>query len=106
MNDRFLSLLGIIRRAGRLELGFDAAKESIQNGKGFLLITSSDISQRSKKELAFFARENEKIIIRPAPYTIDDFNKAVGKKVKIISICDEGFGKKALELLSTSIGEE
>ena len=40
MNNKLLSLLGLMRRAGKLSLGFDAAAESAVSGESSLILTA------------------------------------------------------------------
>ncbi|MDR1564438.1 MAG: ribosomal L7Ae/L30e/S12e/Gadd45 family protein [Oscillospiraceae bacterium] len=106
MNDRFLSLLGLARRAGKCELGFDAAKESIIKNKSRLLVLASDISPNTEKNINFFASENGTTTVFKTEYTEEDLYGAIGKSVKIISLTDSGFAKKALALLNEASGKE
>lgn len=110
MNDQLLSLLGLMRRAGKLALGFDAAVASGQCGQAKLILTASDISPKSAKELEFALSDTAAHVER-TKYTQQDFAEAIGRAVKIIAIEDSGFAKKAKSLLeaqsvSGSIGEE
>lgn len=100
MNDKLLSFLGLMRRAGKLEMGFDAAKESILKGKSKLLITAGAISPKTLKELKFFAEKDKNIQIISTDYTEEDFEMAVGKKIRVLSITDQGFAEKAAEMLN------
>ena len=59
MNDRLLSMLGICKRAGQLIAGFDPVKKSVQCGRALLVLTASDLSDRTKKEIAYLTRETE-----------------------------------------------
>ena len=49
MNDRLLSLLGIARRAGKLTMGFDPVAEDVAKHKAKLVLTASDLSERTLK---------------------------------------------------------
>ncbi len=97
MNKALLSLLGLMRRAGKLSLGFDAAAESAESGKSCLILTTADISPKTLKELNY--KINQKVSILTIDCSQDDLGKAIGKSVKIVSINDEGFAQKAKLLM-------
>lgn len=105
MNDPLLSLLGIARRAGMLTLGFDAVCEDVNKGKSSLVLTAKDISDGSLRKLENHISTSEVGIIE-IPHDINDICAALGRKVRIISINDSGFAKKALSLLQSGNGEE
>lgn len=100
MNDRTLSLLGLIRRANRLSFGFDTVLKSIKENKAQLVLLASDLSQNSIKEIKLCA-DNAKIKVLETQYTMDDIDKAIGKHTGIICITDKGFSDKIISLLET-----
>ena len=104
MNNKLLSLLGLMRRAGKLSLGFDAAAESAESGVSCLILTTADISPKTLKELNY--KINNKIDVMALRCNQDDMQRAIGKAVKIISINDKGFAQKARLLMETDNGEE
>ena len=104
MNNKLLSLLGLMRRAGKLSLGFDAAAESVEAGNSCLILTTADISPKTLKELNY--KINNKTDIIALGCHQDDMQRAIGKAVKIISINDKGFAQKARLLMETDNGEE
>ena len=104
MNNKLLSLLGLMRRAGKLSLGFDAAAESAEAGNSCLILTTADISPKTLKELNY--KINNKTDVLALDCRQDDMQRAIGKAVKIISINDKGFAQKARLLMETDNGEE
>ena len=104
MNKQLLSLLGLMRRAGKLSLGFDAAAESAESGESCMILTTADISPKTLKELNY--KINHKTDVVPIACTQDELGGAIGKSVKIISINDKGFAQKAKLLMETDHGEE
>lgn len=104
MNDKFLSLLGMARRAGRLSLGHDAAKGSVVFGKAKLCILSSDTSERLKAEFQGLCEsENRSVPVIVTDSDMFELGHAVGSKAGVITVDDEGFAKK-LERLSQDGG--
>ena len=104
MNNKLLSLLGLMRRAGKLSLGFDAAADSVESGISRLILTTADISTKTLKELNY--KINNKTDVLALDCRQDDMQRAIGKAVKIISINDKGFAQKARLLMETDNGEE
>lgn len=104
MNDQLLSLLGLMRRAGKLSLGFDAAADSAGSGESCMILTTADISPKTLKELNY--KVNHKTDIYPLDCTQEILGRAIGKSVKIISINDKGFAQKAKLLMEADLGEE
>lgn len=104
MNNTFLSLLGLMRRAGKLSLGFDAVVESCAKGKAELVIHTSDCSDNTLKKL--LAAVSDKVQIFGTSYNMDQVGHALGKAVKILSINDAGFAARARTLLNIGTVEE
>ena len=98
-NDRFLSFLGIARKAGRLSLGFDSVCESVRSGESRMILLSSDVSQGTLRRLRSCLPENFADVYQ-TPYDIDRINAALGKGVRLISVNDKGFASKIRELLA------
>ncbi len=105
MNDKVLSLLGLARRAGKLSLGFDPAAESVKTGQSRLILITSDISPKTKKELEYSLRNSE-MQLQSIPFDVESVGRAVGKAAKIISVNDEGFAASVKKLLGSNNGEE
>ena len=90
--ERIFSLLGIARRANRLSLGHDAVIESIVSRKAKLCLLSESASERLKNELSHACGFNNKNIpFFVLPCSMEELSKAVGRKVSVVSVDDEGF---------------
>lgn len=101
MNDKLNGLLGLCRRANKMAMGHDAVITSIKQRKSHLAITCSDSSDRLKKEIAdecTFRNRNIKFV--DADFTMSELGFAIGKKVGVISIDDEGFANKLYDILT------
>lgn len=99
MNNRFLSMLGISRKAGLASLGFDKAKDCIFKGTAKVVVVCSDISEKTLKELEFHARKAGVQIIQ-SRYSMFDISNAVGSKTGIVAVTDSGIAKKLCALWS------
>ena len=53
MQSKVLTLLGFASKAGKLQFGMAKSGESVKSGKSALLICACDVSDKSKKEVAF-----------------------------------------------------
>jgi len=104
-NKKIFGLLSMCRKSGRMALGFDMTKEAAEKGKAKLLLTACDLSQKTGKEVRFFAGKNGVKHIG-TELTIDDFFHGIGKKVGVIAICDDGFARSAEKLLGESENEK
>ena len=95
MNEiKFSGLLGLCRKAGRLSVGHDAAKDSIRNKKASLCILAQNASQRLEDEFNGLCGEN--IPVLKTPFTVEQFEKIIGLKAAVITVDDEGFTKKLM----------
>ncbi len=99
-NDPILSRLGFARKAGRLAIGFASSKECVLSGKSKLIVAASDISDKSFKEISYFA--NGKVTVVKIPNTLDQLSHAIGIKAGIVSVNDEGFATAILKALENN----
>lgn len=98
MNDKFLSLLGLARRGGRLSLGHDAVISSVVKNKAKLCVLSCEASQRLQNEIKHACTfENKNIPVIITEYSLNELSMSVGSKAAVISVDDEGFAKALRE---------
>lgn len=101
MNDRALSLLGMARRANRLQIGHYAAKASIVTEKAKLCLLAQDASQRLKEEFMRLVKEKNISLIETET-TMAQLSQAIGVKTAVVTITEEGFAKRIIELLQSN----
>ena len=89
MKDRFLSTLGICRKAGKLLWGFDVVARAAADGDAVLVLLARDLSPKSEKEIRF-TLEKHGIGIRNTPVTMDEIWYRVGKRSGILAVTDPG----------------
>ncbi len=77
MNDKFLSSLGLARRAGALVLGSEAVFASIRKREAALVFCASDISEASLKKLVT-STTHYNVPLRRTPYTMAQLSDALG----------------------------
>ena len=81
MNERFYSTLGLTMRAGKLSFGYDTVKSAVQEGKVFLLLTASDLSEKSGKEVRY----------------LSEIRGIIGKLTGILAVTDKGLAQSLLK---------
>lgn len=94
-------LLTICMKAGKAVKGFDSAKEAADTGKAFCILTASDASEKTVKEVRFFS---EKINIPVYVTELDksEIGKLCGKDTAVIAVCDKGFAGGFERILGTT----
>ena len=105
MNDKFLSFLGITRKSGNLYLCMDCVKDNIVKKNISLILTTSDISEKSLEKIRKIAIEN-KVELKKINYTMQDIESSVKKAAGIIGISSENFVNKINSLISESNNEQ
>ena len=101
MTDKFLSFLGIARKAGRLFLGMDTIKDNILRKNISLVMVTSNISKSSLKKINKVSMQNNAKIVN-LKYSTEDIYSSIGKYAAIIGVSDENFIIKFKELLEES----
>jgi ribosomal protein L7Ae-like RNA K-turn-binding protein len=96
-DNRLLNLLGIARRAGRLEFGSEAVRQAVRRRRARLVLFAADFSPGSAEKIG---AEAKKAGVRTARIhaEMDAVEAALGKRTGVISVNDTGFAKKLLEL--------
>lgn len=102
MNDRFLNLLGLARKAQRLSPGHDAALAAVLQGRARLILVAADASQRLTRE--FTRAAEEKTPLLPISYTMQELYHATGARAAVLTLDDEGFARRARELYDREDG--
>lgn len=97
MNNRFLSLLGLCQKAGRIKSGEFQTESAIKTFEAFLVIVAEDASDNTKKKFkdscSFYEVEYKEY------GTKESLGRAIGKDERSsLAICDEGFAKSLLKL--------
>ena len=101
MNDRFLSMLGIARRAGKAEFGYDKALTAVHSVKAKAVFCAADLSPKTKRGLDF-AAEGTSIKIISTDRSMFDITNAVGLKTGIVAVTDSGIANKLISLYENS----
>lgn len=94
-----MGLLTIARRAGKLALGLELAKDACKVGNAKCVCVADDISKKSFKEMMFFCT-NAEIPVLYLGMNMEEVGIELGRKVGVIAVLDSGFAKKAATLLN------
>jgi len=95
--NKFLSFLGIVRKSGKINMGFDPCIDSIKNKKAKLLIVTYDLSEKTALKAKRFAEEANVPIITVS-FSMDEMCVALGKYIGLITVTDENLASKLNEL--------
>ncbi len=84
-------LIGLSRRAGALSYGAEGCIKDLKKKKSKLIITSSDISEKTKKEIMFAGGGVDVLI---SDMTKEELGKIIGTKpTAVLSVNDSNFKK-------------
>ena len=93
--DKLLSMLGLARRAGKVEPGFDAAVSAARGRKAAVLLCAQDMSEKTVKNLRY---EGDRA-------GIEELGHACGLRAGVIAVTDQGFAK-AIKGLVEAVTED
>lgn len=99
MDEKILSMLGLARRAGKLDAGYDLCVEQIRSGSGKLAVAAADISEKTFRNLEFEARRKEISAVR-LHSDMKQLGKSCGIKAGVAVVTDEGFANAVTKLIS------
>lgn len=97
LSQKLTGILSICRKAGKMEIGFAPMKETLPTGRVKGVVTASDISPKTFKEVQFYCQKYH-VSVCPVPLTIAEFGGAIGRKAAVAAILDEGFYDRIFQL--------
>lgn len=103
--DNCITYLGLIKKAGFLQIGEDCVSNAVMDIKARLLLSASDASDASKRKAKFMA-DDLRVPHIVLPYSKAELGIAVGRGVPgMLCICDIAMAKNFVDKLSaTHIG--
>lgn len=99
MNNKFLFMLGLCRKAGKVIIGTDLVTKSLPSKKAYLVIYASDASENTVKKVtdkcSFYGVECIK-----APFSSSEISNAIGKSASVctLGITDLNFSSELKSL--------
>lgn len=100
--NKLLSNLGLCRRAGKLELGFDAATTALAQDKVKILLLTSDLSSKTQKEILYRAKRTSVPVYR-LPYMMEETQFLSAKRVGIMAVVDDQLANLIQNSLSADV---
>lgn len=95
MNEKFMNLLGLCMRAGRIVTGEDACIKAIRAETAALAILDGSASENARKALADACNYRSVPFLETAP---DQLGRAIGKNNrKAAVVTDKGFAKALIK---------
>ncbi|WP_448901511.1 L7Ae/L30e/S12e/Gadd45 family ribosomal protein [Eubacterium sp.] len=105
-NKKYLSMLGMARRAGKLSMGHDMALKAVMEHKTELVIFASDVSQRLVGEFdVAIEKSKHDVTVSIIPETINDIHRTLGYKAGVITVDDKNFSGRIKELINQEENE-
>lgn len=95
--DKLGSMLSLAKKAGKLALGYDPAKEMLEKKKARLMLCAKDLSPKTFGKIAL-ACEKEQVKVCLLPFRMDELWFIIGKRSGIVAVCDEGFARGLVQL--------
>ncbi len=90
---KLTGILSICRKAGRLAAGYAPMLEALPSGKVYGVLTVSDISPKTYKEVCYHCGRAS-VPVCPVPLTMLEMGNAIGRKAAVAAILDEGFFRR------------
>ena len=104
--DRALNYLGLMRRAGKIELGETATGSAVHAGRARLVILASDASENARKRAEGYLYGRRTLLV-PLPYTKAELSECLGKSGCSRAACtDFGLSSAFLTALSAAAPDE
>lgn len=92
MNNNKTGIITMSKKAGKLAVGMDMVKKTCAEGKASAVFITSDVSEKSFKEVRFTCAKYSVTLYR-LEMTMDEMWYGLGKKAGIIAMTDSGFAK-------------
>ncbi len=94
------NLLTICLKAGKTVKGFDSVCDAVKNGTAFCVLTASDASEKTVKEIYFVCGKYSVPIFR-TELTKEEIGILCGKITAVIAVCDKGFADGFAKIVNT-----
>lgn len=99
MDEKLLHLLGLARRAGRLDLGSEAVRDAVKKRRASLVLLAGDLSPKTASGQSLLAQQAG-IPFRTIRPRMNEVEAALGKRAGVIAVNDRGFANRLLALIA------
>ena len=103
--NRILSMLGLVRRVGKLAIGFNETLSTAKNKKAYLIMYANNISPKTAKEATFIGGKYNVPVIE-IDCTLDELSASIGIKAGVVAVTEKGFAEKILSLYNLTRKDE
>ncbi len=88
---KFLSTLGLCKRAGKLVCGFDSVLEELKSPKSKAagIVLACDVSEKTLKEAKYYG-EKYGVPIFKSGHGMDEIKTVLNKKTGVLAVTDKG----------------
>ena len=90
-------LLTICRKAGKLAVGLEPAKDALYRGTAAGVLVCSDAAPRTRKEAVFFSGQAQ-VPCLVVPFTKLEMGQTIGRASGVLAVCDDGFFQKMVQM--------
>ncbi|MCG4281890.1 YlxQ-related RNA-binding protein [Lacticaseibacillus saniviri] len=97
-NKQALNLLGLAKRAGKLETGEGFVLKAITKSTAKLVFVAQDASENTRKKIT--DKSSFYQVPVQSPFTAAELSDAIGAKRSLIAVTDAGFAQKLIKLLT------
>lgn len=99
-----LQLLGLCRKAGKLNCGFSRVCDAMKNKKAHLIILSTALSDKTKKEITYYA-EKYRCPLVVTDTDVQTLSNAVGFRAGVFAVCDAKLADRLRSTIPQQEGE-
>ncbi|KAJ51566.1 ribosomal protein L7Ae-like RNA K-turn-binding protein [Clostridium tetanomorphum] len=97
MKNKFISFLGIVKKAGKCIEGYNKCEEALRKDKCYLVIVSKEASQNTKEKFSRMALNRNIPVISEC--NGEDLCQILGRdRINIVGVSDMSMAEKLLEL--------
>ena len=105
MREKALSLLGLMRKAGKIELGEMNVGAAVRERRARLILLAPDAGANARDRAESFARSRG-IPLVELPFTKEELSRGVGKANTVLAaVTDTGFAKAFITDLGEGYGD-
>lgn len=105
MREKALNLLGLMRKAGKIELGEMNVGAAVKERRAKLILLTPDAGANARDRAERFARSHE-IPFVELPFMKEELSKGVGKANTVMAaVTDSGFAKAFITDLGEGYGD-
>lgn len=99
---RWQGSLSICRKAGKLAMGLEPAKDALYRGTAAGLLVALDASEKTKKEALYFCAQAQ-VPCLELPFSKMELGQIVGRACGVLAVCDNGFMRKMQTFIQQSL---